>query len=216
MFPRPFWLQRIEQAWAAAPIAWLCGVRRCGKTTLAESLGQDRAVYINCDLPTVEDRVRDPQVFFQSCTKPVVVFDEIHHGGSQTEIVKMPRVYAFDTGFVSFARGWDPLRQEDLGSLWEHLVLEHLQAYFPDTSVQYWRDKAGHEIDFVLAHRRDEVDTIECKWDPSTFEGTALHIFRGFYPAGRNYLVTPSGDPAHMRRYGRLEVKVCTPSELHP
>ena len=146
MVPRPFWLHRIEQAWREAPIAWLCGVRRCGKTTLAESLGEDRIVYVNCDLPTVEDRVRDPTLFFRSCTKPVVVFDEIHqlrdptrllkigadvfpklkilasgsstlaasktfrdtlNGSGQNELVKMPKVYAFDTGFVSFARGWE-------------------------------------------------------------------------------------------------------------
>ncbi len=31
---------------------------------------------------------------------------------------------------------------------------------------------------------------------------------------GRNYLVTPSGDPAYVRRYGELEVTVCTPAEL--
>jgi predicted AAA+ superfamily ATPase len=38
MFERPFWINRIEEAWQQVPIAWLCGVRRCGKTTLAESL----------------------------------------------------------------------------------------------------------------------------------------------------------------------------------
>jgi len=377
MFPRPFWLQRIEQAWREAPIAWLCGVRRSGKTTLAHGLGEDRMVYVNCDLPTVEDMVRDPQVFYRSCEKPLVVFDEIHqlrdparllkigadvfpklkilatgsstlaasrkfrdtlagrkrlvhllpvlfeelpafggvalgkrllygglppallaeakrpsfyrewmdsffardiqrlfgfrdvnrfnaffeytlrqsggqfeqtkaatavgitrptveshlraleithavtlvrpfHGGGQNEIVKMSKVYAFDTGFVSWARGWEPLRPEDRGELWEHLVLEHLQARFADEPIRYWRDKQGREVDFVLAHRRDEVDAIECKWDPGAFDGSALKLFRGYYPKGRNYLVTPSGDPAYTKRYGNLEVRVCTPSGLHP
>ena len=376
MFPRPFWLQRIEQAWKEAPIAWLCGVRRCGKTTLAESLGAQRVTYVNCDLPATEDRVRDPQVFFRSCTKPVVVFDEVHqlrdptrllkigadafqklkilatgsstlaasrkfrdtltgrkravhllpvlweelsafgvslpqrlfhgglppalladskrpafyrewmdsffardiqrlfgfrdmnrfnavleyvmrqsggqlemtrtaaalgitrptveshlraleithavtpvrpfHGSGQSEIVKMPKLYAFDTGFVSFVRGWDPLRNDDLGALWEHLVLEHLQAFFPYIPIRYWRDKSGREVDFVVARRRDEVDAIECKWDPGAFDSAALRVFRGYYPKGRNYLVTPSGDPSYTRRYGKLEVRLCTPSELHP
>ena len=78
MIPRPFWLQRIEQVWREAPIAWLCGVRRCGKTTLAASLGEERVHYLNCDLPAVEDMLRDPQLFYRSCTKPVLVFDEIH------------------------------------------------------------------------------------------------------------------------------------------
>jgi predicted AAA+ superfamily ATPase len=78
MNPRPFWLHRLELAWRDAPIVWLCGVRRVGKTTLARSLSEDRVCYLNCDLPSVEDMVRDPQVFFRSCDKPVVVFDEIH------------------------------------------------------------------------------------------------------------------------------------------
>jgi hypothetical protein len=376
MIFRPFWQQRIEQAWSEAPIVWLCGVRRSGKTTLAECLGPERMLYVNCDLPSVEEMVRDPLVFYRGCAKPVVVFDEIHqlrdparvlkigadefpklrilatgsstlaaskkfrdtltgrkrvvhltpvlweelpafgvtlpqrlfhgglppallaeskkpafyrewmdsffardiqrlfgfrdlnrfnalleyllrqsggqfevtrtatalgitrptveshvsalqithavtvvrpfHGGGQNEIVKQPKVYGFDTGFVSFARGWDPLRPDDCGTLWEHLVLEHLQARFPDTPIRYWRDKPGREVDFVLAPRRDEVDAVECKWDPGAFDSSALKLFRGFYPKGRNLLVTPSGDPGYTKRYGTLEVRVCTPAELHP
>lgn len=374
MIDRPFWRQRIEASWREAPIAWLCGVRRSGKTTLAESLGAERILYVNCDLPVVEEMVRDPQLFYRGCSKPIVVFDEIHqlrdparllkigadgfpglrilatgsstlaaskkfrdtltgrkrvvhltpvswhelpafgvtlprrlfhgglppallaeakkpafyrewldsffardiqrlfgfrdmnrfnalfeyllrqsggqfevtktatalgiarptveshvralgitqavtlvrpfHGGGQHEIVKQPKVYAFDTGFVSFARGWDPLRPEDFGSLWEHLVLEQLQANFPDSPARYWRDKSGREVDFVLAHRRDEVDAIECKWDPGAFDGSALQTFRSCYPKGRNYLVTPGAEPGYTKRLGSLEVRVCTPAEL--
>jgi uncharacterized protein len=372
MIPRPFWLQRLTETWRDVPIAWLSGVRRCGKTTLAESLGEDRILYLNCDLPTVEDMVRDPQLFYRGVSKPVVVFDEIHqlrdparvlkigadafpklkilatgpstlaasqkfrdtltgrkrlvhltpvtwdelpafgatlpkrlfhgglpaallaetkqpalyrewldsffardiqrlfkfrdvdrfnalfeyllrqsggqlettrtasalgiarptvqshlraleithavtlvrpfHGGGQNELIRQPKAYGFDTGFVSFARGWDPLRPADLGILWEHLVLEHIQAHFPDTPVRYWRNKTGHEIDFVLAHARNQVDAIECKWDPAAFDSAALQVFRSYYPKGRNYLITPSGQPPHDRRYGALEVSVRTPS----
>jgi predicted AAA+ superfamily ATPase len=374
MIPRPFWQERLEQAWREAPIAWLSGVRRGGKTTLAESFAADRALLINCDLPSVEERLGDPELFFRSCTKPVVVFDEIHQlrdparvlkiaadvfpqlrilatgsstlaasrkfrdtltgrkrevhltpvlwdelpafgrtleqrlfqgglppallaeakqpsfyrewidsffardiqrlfgfrdmnrfnalfeyllrqsggqlevartaaavgisrptveshlqaleithavtlvrpfsGGGQNEIVKLPKVYAFDTGFVSFARGWDPLRAEDRGVLWEHLVLEQLQAHRPDQAVCYWRDKAGHKVDFVIAPRRDEVDVIECKWAPAAFDAGALRIFRSLYPKGRNYLVTPSAEPSYTKRFGALSVEVCTPAGL--
>jgi len=374
MISRPFWIERIESAWRDLPIAWLCGVRRSGKTTLAEALGAERTLYVNCDLPAVEEMVRDPQLFYRSCSKPIIVFDEVHqlrdparvlkigadgfpklrilatgsstlaatrkfrdtltgrkrlvhltpvtweelpafgatlpqrlfrgglppallaeskqpafyrewmdsffardiqrlfgirdfnrfnalleyllcqsggqfevsrtatalgvarptvmshlraletthavtilrpfHGGGQKELTRQPKVYAFDTGFVSFARGWDPLRSEDLGLLWEHLVLEHIQAHMPDQPVRYWRDKAGREVDFVLPRRRDQVDVVECKWVPRAFDATALGVFRGFYPKGRNYLVSPSGDPGYAKRFGAHEVRVCTPSEL--
>jgi len=66
----------------------------------------------------------------------------------------------------------------------------------------------------VLAHRRDAVDVIECKWDPAAFDSAALRVFRDYYPRGRNYLVTPSGDPAYTKRFGTLDVRVCTPTEL--
>jgi hypothetical protein len=376
MIARPFWRQRIEDAWREAPIAWLCGVRRAGKTTLAREFGDERALYVNCDLPAVEDMVRDPQLFYRSCEKPVIVFDEIHqlrdparvlkigadlfpnlkilatgsstlaasrkfrdtlagrkrlvhlvpvlfeelpafsgaplarrllhgglppallaevkkpslyrewmdsffardiqrlfgfrdvnrfnaffeyclrqsggqfeptkaagavgisrptveshlraleithavtlvrpfHGGGRSEIVRQPKVYAFDTGFVSWARGWEPLRPEDCGALWEHVVLEHLQAHFPDESVRYWRDKAGREVDFVRARGRDDVDVIECKWSRDVFDVAALKVFRNAYPKGRNYLVTPSVQTTYNKRHGNLDVTICTPAELH-
>jgi predicted AAA+ superfamily ATPase len=376
MIDRIFWRQRIENGWNDAPIVWLSGVRRSGKTTLAKSLGDHRILYINCDLPSVEELVRDPVLFFQDCTKPIIVFDEIHqlrdparllkigadtfpalkllatgsstlaaskkfsdtlsgrkrtvhltpvlwdeldifattlhqrlflgglppallsetkspalyrewldsffardiqrlfgfrdvdrfnslseyilrisggqldltktatavgisrptveshiraleithavtlvrpfHGGGLHELVKQAKAYSFDTGFVSFARGWDPLRPEDMGLLWEHIVLEHLQAYFPDTPVNYWRDKLGNEVDFVLPRRRDEVDTIECKWNPDAFDPAALKVFRTHYPEGHNYIITPSGQPTRTRMYGDIKVTICTPSDLKP
>ena len=376
MFPRPYWHNRLQGAWREAPIVWLSGVRRCGKTTLAQSLAQDQVLYLNCDLPTVEDMVRDPQVFFRSCDKQILIFDEVHqlrdptrllkigadlfpklqllatgsstlaaskkfrdtltgrkrdvhllpvlwdelpifgktlplrllhgglppalladrkqtgfyrewidsffardiqrlfgfrdinrfngffeyvlrqsggqfevtkaatalgitrptveshlraleithavmvvrpfHGGGQKEIVKQPKIYGFDTGFVSFARGWDTLRPEELGTLWEQFVLEQLVAYFPEISVRYWRDKSGHEVDFVLPRRRDEVDAIECKWNHSSFDSKALEVFRSYYPRGKNYLIAPTGDPSYMKIFGKLEVRVCTPSEFQP
>jgi predicted AAA+ superfamily ATPase len=376
MIQRPFWLQRLHSSWSEAPIAWLCGVRRVGKTTLADSLGADQVHYLNCDLPSTEDVVADPELFYRGCTKPVVVFDEIHqlrdparvlkigadafpklkilatgsstlaaskkfrdtltgrkrlvhltpvlwdelesfgvpleqrlshgglppallanskkpafyrewldsffardiqrlfgfrdmnrfnalfeylikqsggqfdvsktatalgitrptveshvsaleitqaltllrpfHGGGMNELVKQPKIYAFDTGFVSFVRGWEPLRQEDYGPLWEHLVLEHLQAHFSDAPLHYWRDKQGREIDFVLPRQRDEVDVIECKWSSRAFDGGALGIFRSYYPKGKNYLLTPSNAPAHLKRFGEHEVLVCNPSALKP
>ena len=170
-------------------------------TSAARDLGITR--------PTVESHLRALEITHAaSVVRPF-------HGGGQNELVKQPKVYGFDTGMVSFARGWDPLRREDLGVLWEHFVLEHLQAHFTQTPVLYWRDKAQRELDFVLAHRRNAVDVVECQWDPAAFDAAALRVFRGYYPNGRNYLVTPSGDPAYTKPFGSLDVRVCTPSELH-
>lgn len=89
LIERPFWRQRIESAWREAPLGWLPGVRRCGKTTLAQSLGADRILYVNCDLPVVEDMVSDPPLFFNWSTKLVVVFDEIYQLYDPARVLKI-------------------------------------------------------------------------------------------------------------------------------
>jgi len=372
MIERPFWLNRIEEAWREAPVVWLAGVRRSGKTTLAQSLGSDQIQYINCDLPVVADMVANPEVFYRNCTRPIVVFDEIHqlkdpsrllkigadlfshlkilatgsstlaasrkfrdtltgrkrlvhltpvlwdelltfqntpllrrlyrgglpeallseaksvgfyrewmdsffardiqrlfafrdpdkfnalfeyvmkqsggllettrtasalgisrptvdnhlraleathtvtllrpfHGGGQKEIIKTPKAYAFDTGFVSFCRGWDPLRPDDYGVLWEHLVLEYLQAHAHEWRIQYWRDAAGREIDFVMARHREEIDAIECKWDARQFDPAAMKVFRSYYPRGKNYLLSPLTVPGYTKKVAGLDIYVCNP-----
>ncbi len=375
MINRPFWRDRINDAWRRTPIVWLTGVRRSGKTTLVQSFGDDQVHYMNCDLPIVEDMVRDPALFFQDCRKPIIVFDEIHqlkdpsrllkigadqfpklkilatgsstleatrkfqdtltgrketvyllpvlwkelelfdqsslqkrllhgglpahlmdekknpsryrewldsffardiqklfsfrdpdkfnqlfeyilkqsgglfetsraaselgvsrptieshlralevthgvlilrpfHGGGQKELVKMPKVYGFDTGFVSFCRGWEPLRPDDMGLLWEHLVLESLLAQHPHEPIRYWRDTDGHEIDFIMTKNRESIDAIECKWNPRDFDPTALLVFRKSYPNGRNYVVGPSIQQSYSQKIKGLTITICDLKEV--
>ena len=89
MILRPFWSDRLEQLWREAPIIWLAGVRRSGKTTLAQSLGAERSLYVNCDLPATEERLADPVLFFRGCDRPVVVFDEIHQLRDPSRVLKI-------------------------------------------------------------------------------------------------------------------------------
>ncbi len=63
-----------------------------------------------------------------------------YHGGGRRELLKRPKVYGFDTGFVTYARGW-----KDGGE-----------------GLFCWRDKSGREVDFVV-RRGKEVDAVECK-----------------------------------------------------
>lgn len=376
MIERPIWKKSVEDAWREAPIVWLSGVRRSGKTTLVQNLHDpDQILYVNCDLPVTEEKLRDPELFFKSCEKPIVIFDEIHQledpsrilkigadlfphlkilatgsstlaaskkfrdtltgrkrlvhllpvlwtelpafscsdvtrrlyqgglppallsasknplfyrewidsffardiqklfrvrnmekfnaffeyllrqsggqfetakasselaisritlesylqavevahaamrvrpffGGGQKEIVKMPKVYGFDTGFITFVRGWDPLRPQDYGVLWEHFVLEYLQSRVSKETIRYWRDKAGRELDFVLIRSRDRIDAVECKWNASDFEPDALRVFRSRYPEGENYVVSPLVGEPYPKRYGNLTVNVCSPSGI--
>ena len=47
------------------------------------------------------------------------------------------KCYAFDTGFVTFEKGWDRIRDDDRGILWEHLVLDSLRFRYADDDIFY-------------------------------------------------------------------------------
>jgi predicted AAA+ superfamily ATPase len=125
-----------------------------------------------------------------------------------TEIVAAPKVYGFDTGFVCYHRGWTGLRAEDLGFLWEHFVLNELLAALQGEPLHYWRDKAGHEVDFVLARRGRPPLAIECKWSAADLSIENLRAFRHCYPDGENVVVAQNADRSVTRSLGGIRVAV--------
>jgi predicted AAA+ superfamily ATPase len=131
-----------------------------------------------------------------------------------TEIVSAPKVYGFDTGFVCYHRGWHTLRREDLGLLWEHMVLNEMHAHLQSREIRYWRDKRGHEADFVLAPGRQSALAIECKWAASDFAPGNLQAFRRRYPHGDNLVVANDVERSFTRSYDRLSVRFVSLSEL--
>lgn len=127
-----------------------------------------------------------------------------------TEIVTAPKAYAFDTGFVTFFRGWRELRPEDMGALWEHYVLNEIHALLPDLPVQYWRDKHGHEIDFVIPVRGKPPVTVECKWSAAgaaQVNVNSLASFRRRYPGGPDLMVAHDVSRPFTARAGDLTVE---------
>lgn len=365
MISRPFWLERIENCWRKAPIVWLSGVRRVGKTTLAKTL--DDAEFLNCDLPSSRQLLADPEAFYRSLAKPRLILDEVHQlpdpsrllkigadafpklkilatgsstlaathkfrdslagrkrnvhlvpvrhdeltafgirdlrhrllrgglppallaadddpgfyaewldsyyardvqelfrvekragflklvesvlrlsggqmeatalsrlcglsrptvlnyldvldlthvaafirpysGGGKRELVRQPKVYGFDTGFVAYSRGWTDLRPEDCGLLWEHIVLDRLRSDLSEPEVMYWRDKDQHEIDFVLPRGRGSVDAIECKWNADRFDSKNLQVFRALHPAGKNLVIATNIPKPYTREVGGFTV----------
>jgi len=372
MIERPSWQERVVSAWQSAPVVWLCGPRRVGKTVLAQSLPETE--FWNCDLPSVVERLRDVESFYRSVKRPRVVLDEVHQlpdpsrvlkvaadefrnlkvlatgsstlaatrkfrdslagrkrvveltpvlyeelaafgvrdlqerllrgglppallaeqtepefyrewldsyfardvqelfhlekrgafllllelllrqsgglldisrlarecgvsrptvmnwlevyqtthvvrvvrpfaGARRRELLAQPKVYGFDTGFVCQARGWDRLRAEDCGLLWEHLVLESLVAA-GIARLHFWRDKQQREVDFVVPRGRDHVDAIECKWQASAWEMRGLAAFRASYPKGNNYVVCPLHGPPYERTEQGHRLTFLSPSEL--
>jgi predicted AAA+ superfamily ATPase len=372
---RPFWIERIKQVWKSRPIAWLSGVRRVGKTTLAKMFPD--TIFLNCDLPSVIRRLDDPEYFYESLDKrSIVIFDEVHrvedpsrllkiaadeyphlkilatgsstlaatkkfrdsltgrkqliylppvlwneclsvfdlknldhrllhgglpeillsekkdasffsewidsfyardiqelfgirnrigfikllhlllrqsgglidytnlaklselsrpsvkahieamsiahavfmlppfHGGGRREITRRPKCYGFDTGFVSFVKGWESIRDDDRGLLWEHVALDVLRTRFYSSNIYYWRDKSNREIDFIIKAPKGKVHTMECKINPDQFDPKTLRVFRSLYPEGDNFLISPKIKQSCKRRYDDLIVNLCSLDDL--
>ncbi len=123
-----------------------------------------------------------------------------------TEITSAPKVYSFDTGFTSFYRGWNELRNEDLGLLWEHFVLNEIQSRLQTRNIHYWRDKQHREVDFIFLPRGGQPVAIECKWSSLGFNAGNLKAFRKLHPQGINFLVTQDIRGISTRKHENLDI----------
>jgi len=373
MVKRRYWLNQVETAWSRRSVLWLRGVRRAGKTTLAQSLPD--VEYFDCELPRVRRAMEEPETFLRGLSGKRVVLDEVHrlpnpsellkiaadhfprvrvlatgsstlgassrfrdtlagrkaelwltpmveadlgdfgkpdlphrllHGGlppfflssalperdfqewldaywakdilelfrlerrmsfqrftelllaqsggifeatrfatpcevsrstitnylavleatavalvlrpfssrRSNEIVAAPKVYGFDTGFVCVFRGWTSLRPDDRGRLWEHYVLNELTAHLQTSALRYWRDKQGHEVDFIWTPRGRAPLAIECKWSAHDFESANLAVFARAYPTHELLVVTTDARPAFTRQYDGRPIRFLTLDRL--
>ena len=130
------------------------------------------------------------------------------YGGGHKEIVKRPKIYAFDTGFICVFKGWEQIRETDRGILWEHLVLDMLRVKY--NQVLYWADKYQNEIDFVVKGQNQAVHVFECKINPGKMNSKALGKFRSFYPTGKNYCISPYVKNSYKTRINNFEIEVCS------
>ena len=104
--PRPLWHERLRAAHRAVPIAWLTGVRRVGKTTLITDLPD--ATVLNCDLPSVAQRLADPERFLAGVRTSLLVLDEVHQLPDPSRLLKIaadtrPDLHVIATGSSTLA-----------------------------------------------------------------------------------------------------------------
>lgn len=142
-------------------------------------------------------------------TAHFVFFLRPFHSGATREILKQPKAYTFDTGFVTFARGWNEIRNEDRGILWEHLVLDMLRTVVPERNIFYWKDKSNREIDFVIKRSANHIDLVDCKINPDQFSADTIRLFRERYPEGKNYCLSPFVDNPYSLNIMDLKVEFC-------
>ncbi len=97
-------------------------------------------------------------------------------------------------------------RRDDLGLLWEHYVLNELHARPQTRRINYWRDKQGHEVDFVLARRGEPPVAIECKWSANDFDAGSLKVFAARDPKAEHFVVARDVEHTYTKRYDTLQV----------
>jgi len=131
-----------------------------------------------------------------------------------TELVSIPRYYATDTGLICHRRGWRELRDDDFPHLWRHFVLNEISGRLQSRKVYYWRDKRGHEVDFVMMRRWMEPVAIVCAWSAEEFDPAGLKSFRFQYPKGVSYIVSHDIDTPYSRFTGELELRFVSLQEL--
>lgn len=216
--PDPLWFEEWMDSFFARDIMPLFDIRgRGGFLRVVAS-----AFVRNGELLDISSVARDAGVSRPTAVQYLDILDDCHvtvrvppfHGGGRRELVRRPRLYALDTGLVCHLRGWTTLRAADRGPLWENLVLDELLTAIPQSRIHYWRDGAGHEVDFAIVAGRDRVAALEAKVSPHGFSPKALARFRRAYPDGPNLLCCPYVDKPIPRRLGGFEVTVCAPAQV--
>lgn len=196
--------------------------QKCAELLLAYSGGQFEASKYAAPCETTRQTISNYLAVLEQTFVVHVIRPFSSHRA--TEIVLAPKVYGFDTGFVCFSKGWRELKKEDLGLLWEQCVLNEIHGKLQKNIVNYWRDKKGYEVDFVIPKRgSDEIIAIECKFSISEKKlggSSAADIaknfaaFRKIYPSGENLVVAYDIHQSFERTYGDIKISFINAHEL--
>lgn len=111
----------------------------------------------------------------------------------RTELVKIPKSYFIDTGFVNAALSDFRLlnQREHAGALAENAVQSLLvnHAAVPHNGLRYWRSKNKAEIDFVIA-TESGVIPVEVKFSSRPTLGKSFYSFLQKYEPQRAVVLT--------------------------
>ncbi len=98
------------------------------------------------------------------------------------EIVKQPKVYFFDIGFLNHILAYEVFAGKKLEQV---AVMELIKGGF---EIQYWRDKQNREMDFVVSKDNKIVVAIEAKRSGKYTE--SFDVFKKSYPDIAAFIVT--------------------------
>ncbi len=174
-------MDRLARSWQRAPICWLSGVRRVGKTTLSRAL--EPTAFFNCDLPEiVRAAAADPVSLLASVGEGTVVFDEVHRLEDPSGILKIaadefPRLRVLATGSSTLGA-----TEKFRDSLTGRKRSVHLVPVLPEELSTFGRQGIDHRIlrgglpPALLASEHDPGFYAE--WLDSFFARDVRELFR--------------------------------------
>lgn len=117
------------------------------------------------------------------------------------ELVKSPKVYFVDPGFLYIASGILPtIQRQPTGSIFENACYLRLKELDLIKLPQFWRTKSGAEVDFVITSTKTgKPIPIEVKISPKETLGKSLISFiKNYQPEeGFVYFESGSGKGSH-------------------
>lgn len=180
MVNRRFWIERMEQQWRRRSILWLRGVRRAGKTSLAQSLAA--VEYFDCELPRVRRAMEDPEAFLHGLRGKRVVLDEVHRLPNPSELLKIAadhfptvRILATGSSTLGASRRFRDTLAGRKTELWLTPMIEADLADFGDTDLPH-RLLHGGLPPFFLSPEPPERDFQE--WMDAYWAKDIQELFR--------------------------------------
>lgn len=112
------------------------------------------------------------------------------------ELVKSPKVYFIDQGFLHIASGILPtIQRQPTGNVFENACYLRLKELDLIRSPQFWRTKSGAEVDFVITSpKTGKPIPIEIKSSPKETLGKSLISFIKNYQPEVGFVYYHSGD----------------------
>lgn len=144
----------------------------------------------------------------------IVFLLQPHFGNYSKRIIKMPKLYFYDTGLACSLLGMTSVEDLDnyyqKGALFENMIIAELlktqlnKGY--SENLYYWRDKTGHEID-VLIERGLDKTVVEIKSSKTINKDYFKNIHYYSDLAGipkENSVVVYGGNDTQKRSYGKI------------
>src|SRR3989304_5644886 len=162
---RSFWLNKINLAWSSRSVLGFSGVRRERRHSFLKFtellIAQSGGIFEATRFARPCEVSRSTIANYLSVLEATFVVHIVRPFSSHraTEIVSAPKVYAFDTGFMCYYRGWHDINFIIIKNKTEPVVIEckWSAAAFEPGNIRAFRRQYPHGINYVVTSDTDKA-----------------------------------------------------------